>query len=235
MRKLLLLTAMLLVVTAASAQWKVGLTGGSAWNWHTGPRYDVNHCDMKYEMKIGSTFGLLTQYQFNDWFGIRADLDYVSKDYVISYASSNNIHDNMDITCFSYTEMQTRLNRYLLLPVKADFSFGISDRSRLYGNLGFYAGYWMSERFHHSVDICSAETDYYNGKREFDSRADRRFDAGFTAGFGICYSLCRHFEISVEGLCYYGLVSSAKNYSPYVENRRYDVTASARFGVSYKF
>lgn len=100
----------LAVSVPASAQWRVGLTAGYSRNtldMDTGYAYDL-----RYEARDGFTVGIPVQYDFRDWFGLRADLVFVQKGQKMHRTDTYNaIHTD------------TR-NNYLQLPVMASFSFG---------------------------------------------------------------------------------------------------------------
>lgn len=84
-----------------------------------------------YEARDGFTVGIPVQYDFRDWFGLRADLVFVQKGQKMHRTDTYNaIHTD------------TR-NNYLQLPVMASFSFG-GERLRGFLNAGGYVGGWLS-------------------------------------------------------------------------------------------
>ena len=87
--------------------------------------------DLRYEARDGFTVGIPVQYDFRDWFGLRADLVFVQKGQKMHRTDTYNaIHTD------------TR-NNYLQLPVMASFSFG-GERLRGFLNAGGYVGGWLS-------------------------------------------------------------------------------------------
>ena len=67
------------MVTTAQAQWRIGVTGGVAFNH---PTIDKQYMtDLVYKDRCGLSFGLMGQYDFNDWLGVRAELDWTQKNY----------------------------------------------------------------------------------------------------------------------------------------------------------
>jgi hypothetical protein len=73
MKKFLALLALTLP-TLASAQWRVGVNGGADFN-----HYTINtqfQSDYQYKDRWGCTFGVMGQYDFYNWLGVRAELDW---------------------------------------------------------------------------------------------------------------------------------------------------------------
>lgn len=113
------------VTTDLAAQWRVGVTAGYASNelcMDRGYAYD-----MRYERRGGVAIGIPVQYDFNEWLGVRAELDFVQK--------GHKMH-RTDIYQGMHTDTR---NNYLQLPVMASFSFG-GGRVRGFLNTGAYIG-----------------------------------------------------------------------------------------------
>ena len=110
MKKKAILTFLtLLMPLLASAQWRVGVTAGAAYN-----HYSINKqywLDYQYEGAWSPTIGVTGQYDFNSWLGVRADLSWTQK----NHREYRRRLENVDYKV---------KNHYLLLPVMASFNFG---------------------------------------------------------------------------------------------------------------
>lgn len=118
----------MLTMMVAHAQWRVGVTGGTDYNVFSMDRQ--YQTDFRTDGRWGITMGVTSQYDFNSWFGVRADLNW----------SQKNHRDYKDLTkdiAYKYR------NDYMQLPVMASFSFG-SDNLRGFCNLGVYGAYWLN-------------------------------------------------------------------------------------------
>lgn len=230
-RRLLRLSACCMALAAAhpsTAQWRVGLTAGYSRNtldMDTGYAYDL-----RYEARDGFTVGIPVQYDFRDWFGLRADMVFVQK--------GQKMHRT---SYYSGIYTDTR-NNYLQLPVMASFSFG-GERLRGFLNAGGYVGGWLSSRregvtwrfFSDTGDddgIITSENRYeFDEKVPFDSRRDNRFEAGLVGGVGISYRVAPRVALQAEGRCYYALTDMQKDYMKF-RVPRYNTTFVVQVGCS---
>ena len=123
---------MLCSVSAAWAQkWRAGVTVGGDINY-----YDIDkqyQYDWRYHNAKGLTVGVTGQYQFNDWFALRADINYTQKNYS-QYRTGR-----------AFCENYKHHNSYVQLPLMASFSFG-GERLRGFLNVGAYGAYWAGGR-----------------------------------------------------------------------------------------
>ena len=212
----------------AAAQWRVGVTAGYARNtlsMDTGYAYDL-----RYEARDGFTVGIPVQYDFFDWFGLRADVVFVQK--------GQKMH-RTDV--YNAIRTDTR-NNYLQLPVMANFSFG-GERVRGFLNAGGYVGGWLSGRregvtrrfFSDAGDENGAITPdnryEFDEKVPFDSRRDNRFEAGLVGGVGVSYRVAPRVELQAEGRCYYALTDMQKNYMKF-RTPRYNTTFVVQVGCN---
>ena len=127
MKKTIIFLALMLP-TLAFAQWRVGANVGLSYNH---PTIDKQYMtDLEYKDRYGVTFGMMGQYDFNDWLGVRAELDWTQK----NYRQTRVVFDDQD---YKYT------NNYLLMPVMASFGFG-GEKLRGFCNVGVYGGYWLN-------------------------------------------------------------------------------------------
>ncbi len=84
-------------------------------------------------LKIGFNFGIIAKYQMNDWMALKSGLEYQKKGRKYDLAGENSeVKDNL---------------RYLVLPVKAEFSAsekaGFENGQRLFFATGPYLGYLL--------------------------------------------------------------------------------------------
>ena len=107
-RKFLMVVAMLTTL-AVHAQWRVGITGGAAYNVFSMDKQYLT--DYEIDGRWGATLGISGQYDFNSWLGVRADVNWTQK----NYRKHRVILSSMD---YKYR------NDYLQLPVMASFSVG---------------------------------------------------------------------------------------------------------------
>lgn len=205
--------------TATAQGWRVGVTAGAD--------YNVRSMDMQYmsdfrtEGRWGATVGVSGQYNFTDWFGVRADLNWAQKNYR-QYRSVLNVVD------YKYR------NNYLQLPVMASFSFG-GSKLRGFTNLGVYGGYWMnSSRWGLDYNSFTDRTYDFSEKVNFDSDRDQRLDFGFVGGAGLEYRLSKHWAAQIELRYYYSTTSVQKQYM-HVKDYRYNGTTAIQVGGYYVF
>ena len=110
-RELLILVLFVALTTNVSAQLGIGLKGGLDFNSIT--RSNSGRIDETYHAKNGADFGLILSYQVNEWFAMRANVEMMSR----SHTMKRNLNYVKDI----YTDYN---NKYLTVPVMADFTFG---------------------------------------------------------------------------------------------------------------
>ena len=102
---------LLMLPLAANAQWRVGANVGASFNH---PTIDKQYMtDLLYKDRWGITTGLMGQYDFNEWLGVRAELNLTQK----NYRQTRTVIQGQDYKF---------LNNYLLMPVMA--SFGLAAK-----------------------------------------------------------------------------------------------------------
>lgn len=218
-KRRLLLALALLTTLFANAQWKVGVTAGTDYNVFSIDKQYM--ADVLFDGRWGITCGVSGQYNFADWFGVRADLNMTQKNYRMHRAYHTAI------------DMKYR-NTYLLLPVMASFSFG-GQKLRGFCNLGVYGGYWMHS--YRSGDEMNSFTDLsyeFNETLEFSSERDQRWDCGLVGGIGMEYQFAKHWAAQVELRYYYSTTSITKQYMR-IKDYRYNSTTAIQVGASYVF
>lgn len=214
MKKLFTILITLLAVGTASAQWRLGVTGGAALNWHL---TDYGYAkQLSNGMGAGGTVMVMSQYNFKNWIGLRADFGWAQRNYIEYMASSED----------KYATNLAFIRNYLLFPVTVNFSFG-NERVRGYADVGGFIGGWVSG--------TSAYPKQAWAKYEFDSRRDGRFDAGVVARLGISVFVSDNVFLNVEATDYVGLVNSHYTGTEYFYQNAYDNTLAIQLGIGYRF
>lgn len=219
MKSRFLLLAMLVATPfMAHAQWKIGATVGGDYN-----HYSINKqylYDYSFKGRWGWTAGVMGQYNFTDWFGLRADLNWTQK----------NRRVTRDLT----PEDVKYYNNYLQLPVMASFSFG-GSKLRGFCNVGVYGGYWMGSR-KSGVEYNGFTQRAYSvtQKVDFNSDRDKRWDCGLVGGLGLEYRFAEHWGAQVELRYYYSTTSVQKQYTR-LKDYRYNSTTALQAGICYYF
>ena len=209
----------LMTTLFANAQWRVGVTAGADYNVFSIDKQYM--ADVLHDGRWGVTYGVTGQYNFTDWFGVRADFNLTQMNYRMHRANIEEV------------DLKYR-NTYLQLPVMASFSFG-GKKLRGFCNLGVYGGYWVHS-YRSGKDMNSFTNQYFDikGKVEFDSDRDKRWDCGLVGGVGMEYRFDRHWAAQVEVRHYYSTTSTTKQY---MRNKdyRYHSTTAIQLGASYIF
>lgn len=215
----------------AKAQWRIGITGGETYNHYT---IDTHYMtDLHYKDAWGSvicldrvlyfgTIGITGQYDFNDWLGVRADLNWTTKGY-------------RQYRTLVSTDFQT-MNSYLLLPVMASLNVG-GKNIRGFLNLGVYGGYWlMSYRYGTQYSgVSEVSGSWFN---DFNTTRDQRFDFGLVSGMGVEWRFHlweQNWTWQIfEARLYYSTLSTQKDYM-IIKDPRYNTTIALQSGLSYFF
>ena len=185
------------------AQWKVGVEGGVVHNTVLASKcYDY---DRHYRGNTGVIIGVPVRYDFQDWFGLQAEVSYLAKNYTM-YRSDTYMGNFYDYT-----------NSYLNIPIYARFSFG-GSKVRGYLLAGGFLGAWF-ESYVEGYQMRYFETEgliysgyYFDEKVSFDSRRDNRFDAGVSGAIGVEYQFAKRFSVFAEGRYLYSLTDMQKKY-----------------------
>lgn len=212
-----------------NAQWRIGIMGGATYNLYSKDNHYMS--DWHYKGAWGrvdniyvSTFGVMGQYDVNDWLGIRADLNWMMK-------------NHRQYRTMVSTDYETQ-NGYIQLPVMASFSFG-GQKLRGLLNVGFYGGYWLFSYNHGTQNFMTGiETKYILSKNVFDDKRDQRFDYGFAGGIGLEWRfkfLKRDWAWQIiETRIYYSTSSMQKNYMR-IKDPCYNTTIALQSGLYYFF
>ena len=217
--KLINVVVALALAVSANAQLKLGVTAGADYNVYSMDQQYMT--DYKVDGRWGTTFGVSGQYNLNEWFGVRADLNLTQK----NYRRSRVVYDYVD---YKLT------NNYMQLPVMASFSFG-SQKLRGFCNLGVYGGYWLSShRKGSDKNTFSEEFIRFDEKVTFNDERDQRWDCGLVGGVGLEYRIAAHWSAQAEVRYYYSTTSATMQY---MRNRdyRYNSTTTVQIGAYYNF
>ena len=230
--KTIIIILLCLMTMEATAQerpkWTVGVQGG--WSYTSIDRSNLGRGDETYSPLSGFSVGVQARYGVLDWLAIRADLELINR----SYQMDRNLH-YIDQVYTKHTD------KYLMLPVMADVSFG-GKRLRGHAYGGVYGAYWMKAR---TEGTTFWMTDYYiyfddfKESREFNSE-DRRLTAGGVGGLGLSYTIPYAggrkggHVITLDALYYYDFVSHHKGY-PHLSDPRYLSTLSITMGLAFNF
>ena len=220
LRTIFAAVALALLPQMLLAQWRVGVNAGATYNMYSIDKQYMT--DYKYNAEWSFTTGVTGQYNFKDWFGVRAGLNVMQRNY---RHTRSQMPEKLDM---KYK------NTYMMVPVTANFSFG-GKTLRGFTNLGIYAGYWLRS-YRKGIDSNSfdgSESDI-SEKVLFYSARDRRWDFGYTGSVGMEYHFAKHWVAQAEVLCYYSAISTVKNME-YYKDYRYNTTVGIQAGVSYKF
>lgn len=220
MNKVKLFFSVLFIAIAvnASAQFGIGLKAGADFNSVT--RSNGGRIDETYHAKAGYDLGLKFTYQLNDWFGLRADLEMMSRSYTMKR--------NINLIKGVYTDYN---NTYLNLPVMADFTFG-GEKLRGHFAVGGYIGYWMTSKVKGmslSGDLAILPFDEKASFNEYHNR----LVAGVVAGPGLSYDVTEKITLQLDALIYYDMVSYMK-IGEISKDPRYNNTLSITLGATYK-
>lgn len=222
MRRQILIIVLLLPI-AVSAQWRLGVNGGASWNHFSMDRQ--YQTDYRYEDMWSGTAGVMAQYNFFNWLGLRAGAYFIQRNYRqtrTEYADRINVKYE---------------NNYLLFPVTVNFSFG-GEKVRGFVNAGVYGGAWLtSHRSGQEYNSISVDASYSFPREAvpYNSQRDQRGDFGYTGGVGLEYRFVEHWLAQVEAVCYYSVVSTTKQYMEHQKDYRYHTTIGLQAGVAYVF
>ena len=96
-KKIVMILVAFWMVATAQAQWRVGVTGGAAYNvFNMDQQYMT---DYKVDGRWGVTLGITGQYNVTDWLGVRADLNWTQK----NYRHSRVVYSDVDYKLTSLT------------------------------------------------------------------------------------------------------------------------------------
>ncbi len=221
----------LLAVSAVNAQWRLGVEGGVSLNWHF---QDYGYATaLSNNQLAGGSAMISTQYNFTDWFGLRADFGWAQRNYSLCHTFQMEGTDGVDYSCVNKCDY-TR--HYLMFPITASISFG-GRVARAYVDLGAFVGGWLGgaqttkKYTNGNLDSGSIITEPY----EFNPDRDIRVDAGLVGRIGVLFNLTDYLYLNVEAVDYWGMVNSHKTGSKYFTQNAYDNTVCIQIGIGYTF
>lgn len=220
-----------------SAQWRIGITGGATYNQYTIDNHYMSDwhyrgawgktpmikTEDKFSCLYVSTLGLIGQYDFCDWFGVRADLNLLMK-------------NHRQYRTMIPTDYET-LNMYIQLPLMASFSFG-GKKLRGFLNAGIYGGYWLNSWNNGHQYTLTQERRLVTHKNEFAEERDQRYDYGLAGGVGLEWRFTMFKKDwawqLIEARIYYSTQSTQKDYMK-IKDPRYNTTLALQSGLCYFF
>ncbi len=217
---IVLLTVFVFQASPASAQWRIGVSGGADYNWYS---IKTNYqTDYRYDGAWGWNAAIFTQYDFLPWVGLRAEVE------------ASEINYRFYRTGYFTSTNYITHNTYLKLPVMTQFRFA-GEKVHGFLNAGVYAGCWLAGRQKGTItDPRNGRVITINEPYVFNKEKDQRADFGLAGGVGIEYLPAEHWAIHIEGRCYYSFISRTKPYM-IVRDNRYNTTLTIQAGVSYIF
>lgn len=216
--KLFIVVCFVALSMSVSAQFGIGLKGGVDINSAT--RSTAGRVDVTFHEKVGLDYGLILQYQFNDWFALRANVEMLSR--------SHTMKRNLPILKGVYTDYK---NQYLTLPIMADFSFG-GSKVRGHFMMGAYVGYWMLANVSGNTFDLDLKLNPFDEKMVFNEYHSR-VAAGVVGGPGLSFDISKKLRMELDALIYYDLTSYMK-VSKVSPEPRYNNTLSLTLGLIYK-
>ncbi len=220
MRKFII-SILLTISLAIHGQWKIGVGVGPSINLYPYQERDLLFAsflspgDFQFEDKVswGISAGVYGQYDFNDYIGLRVDLNWTQKNIYRGYKRTN-IH-----------VVNKTTNNYLQLPFMATGGIFLG-RFKLYLNAGLYGAYWISSSINSNMEISDA--------KGINNAYDNRFDIGLVGGGGCGYYLSNSLSVQIETHCYYSTVSTKKELNG-IKNPRYNLTWVIQPSLCYSF
>jgi hypothetical protein len=185
------------------AHWHIGVAGGYTRNQlYTS---EGAHVFTAYDAGDGFAISIPVRYQFNSWFALQTELQYIQKNY--SWRRTEQ-----------YTGLSSEItNSFISVPLMANFSVG-GSRLRGFLNAGGYLGVWVESRrkgtwqgFADNVDPDKVVYFDFDEKVDFNKDRDNQFDAGLLLGIGLQYAF-NPCAVFLEGRFNYGLTDLQKDY-----------------------
>lgn len=226
-RIIMSLLGIALLPCAGNARWRIGCTIGETYNDYARSRHYMTdwHYQGAWSNNTGiGTAGLMCQYDFNNWLGLRLDFNWTVKAHR-EYSSSEYEHD-----------FHTN-DSYWQLPVMASFRVGNRKISG-FANVGVFGAYEFASNNYGVQGFISGGHYYHcNGwtKNEILKERDHRLDFGLVGGMGLECQFNKHWSWQiVEARIYYSTCSTTHNYMN-VKDPRYNTTIAIQSGVCYFF
>jgi len=180
----------------ASAQYSIGLRGGLNISNFRG-----KYLNSSYQAKLGPVFGVVGQYQKNDWLSFQAELNYD-----VWGTKYNQVIEDGVIYKTEYKDIIQDAN-YLTVPLLAKFDLG--EKQRVFAYTGLYFGFLLSARIsgtevitnkYDPEDVTSTSVD-----KDYNDQINN-FDMGAVLGLGADFKLSESVGIFIDGRYNWGWV-----------------------------
>ena len=189
MKRFFVVLLLVIVSLTSGAQVRVGITGGIDYNVYSISTHYMQN--WHYEGKGGYTAGIMGQYDFKDWIGLRMELNWAQK--------NNRLYGTGDF--LEYTNIET-YNNHIQLPVMASVSVG-NKRWHGFVNLGGYGACWLNRKQIGAIASLPYDdkipTAYLNKYTSFSDERDNRYDFGLVGGMGVEWQFFQEWGCQVEG------------------------------------
>ncbi|MDR3286472.1 MAG: PorT family protein [Prevotellaceae bacterium] len=207
MKKILIITILLLIAINSEAQHWIGIRGGYNSSDITIDRFSYRRTDPYSSINYGVVYKLY----IDKHTGLQAEFNKLNRG-------------------FSYRENDTtHIRESWELPVLGNLRFEVGN-FMLFANFGFYVGYAQKMKYKIKTETSTNEV-----AAEFSPK-DSRFEFGFCVGGGAGFHISQRIELLAEFRYNYGLTYLYKpKYND--ERIRYiqPVSMQISFGVLYKF
>lgn len=240
LKKALLVIGVMVASVNLSAQWRLGVYGGGDWfqrtidygyvtNMERGQYRHSTSIRMNEHHNIhcpwSGDVGLMAQYNFYDWLGIRADVTWQQRNY---YECRHLMANYIDTIAYS--------NNYLVIPIMLHFSVG-NQIVRGYANIGGYWGFNLFDQWAiHSTNIQQSRYyEVWGQNLEQNFAMPKRMDAGLAGSIGVQYKFHSNIALFAEVGVYYGLLDNHPTGSRYFKQPEYDTTITFNLGFAYLF
>lgn len=186
----------------------IGLRDGINWSTING-RYDFkNFENTQIKKVVGQNFGLIINYQFNNYFSLQTEFDFEKKGFEFE----------SDVWLCGVGYSGNYKIKYISIPLLLNFEFG--NNIKYFGYTGVYYTFLIKVDNHTTLSSTSSpeliKYDYsYDPTNEFN-----KDELGAIVGLGIKIPLCDKVKFLIDTRFNFGLTKSAKN-TEYVYDANY--------------
>ncbi len=192
---------LLLTIKSQNQKFEVGVTGAAgASSLLIGPDASGTF-GFVYKPKFAYSFGVSFQYNFNEFFGLVINPNYLRKGGQLDGEFRDGLGNSLG------THSVVKNFNYFSTPFLARFTFG--KNVRFFANAGGYFGYLINQISVYP-DIYGSNFPEVNNEIDNTENWDR-FDFGLSTGVGIIIPLGESFSLSVELRDNFGLKDISKN------------------------
>lgn len=186
MKKLLLISLLILLSTGAYSQVNIIAKLGPSWSNYKGNDGSTS------DKKPGIALGMDLDMPFSTMFSFRPGLMYISK------GAKESAQSYVNISGSSYqANVETTVNQnYLEIPIRVAFHLPLGNDFSMMASAGIYMAYGVGGKIKVSAEqngyTSSVETNTFDKSHNIN-----RFDAGYMFGAGVAYKRIQ-LELSVE-------------------------------------